>query len=157
MSNHRKSALALALIGLLVNAGCGGSSPSAPSTPAPTPVPAPVTTTVTSGAGPICASCSAPVADFSLGSPGTVTATLRWTFASSDVDIWVLSGTSCNTFNLTTLVPSGAGCTVLCQDIGVVGTTATCSFSGTAGTYRLWGANYGSQNESGTFTVTVTR
>ena len=153
---HRKYVMAVALGGLLVNAGCGGSStPSSPSAPAPTPVPVPVTTVVTTGQSGINARGSGVVTDFSLASPGTVRATLRWTFASSDVDVWVLSGTACNT--QVNGVPTGAGCTILCQDIGTSGTSATCSFAATAGTFRVWGTNYGSQNESGTFEVTVTR
>lgn len=153
----RRLVIALAIGGLLVNSGCGGSSsPSSPTVAAPTPTPAPVTTTVTSGAGSIAPLTTGPVTDFSLGSPGTITATFRWTFATSDIDIWVLSGTSCTTTD-NSGVPSGAGCTILCRDVGVTGTSATCSFAGTAGTYRLWATNYGTQNESGTYTVTVTR
>ena len=143
------------MAGLVMNAGCGGSSSSSP-TPVATPTPAPVTTTVTQGAGTINPQATSVVTDFSLSAPGTITATFRWTFATSDIDIWVLSGTTCTT-TTPNGVPSGAGCTILCQDIGTTGTSATCSFAGTTGSYRLWGTNYGTQNESGTYVVTVTR
>jgi hypothetical protein len=80
---------------------------------------------------------------------------LRWTFASSDIDVWVLNGTTCSTHS--NGVPSGAGCSIACQDVSVGGTTATCSFTAAAGNYRLWFTNYGTQNESGTYIVTLTR
>jgi hypothetical protein len=85
-----------------------------------------------------------------------VRATLQWTFASNDVDLWVVSGTTCSTVNAG-LVPSGPGCTILCQDIGVVGSSATCSFNSTSGTALVWATNYGATSESGTWIVTVTR
>jgi hypothetical protein len=152
---YRKLALAVALGGLVVNVGCGGSS----SSPSPTPAAAaaPVTTTVAQAAGAINPLTASPVADFSLASAGTVTATFRWTFATTDIDIWVLNGTTCNTSNLLG-VPAGAGCTILCSDTRTAaGTSATCSFAATAGTFRLWATNYTAQNESGTYTITVTR
>lgn len=152
----RRLMVALAMGGLVINGGCGGSGSSTSPTPVATPTPAPVTTTITSGAGTIPPLATGPVTDFALATPGTVTATLRWTFASSDIDIWVLNGTACGTAD-SSGVPSGAGCAILCQDIGTIGTSATCSFAGAAGNYRLWATNYGSQNESGTYSVTVTR
>ena len=50
-----------------------------------------------------------PVASITLGAPGLVAPTLRWTFASNDVDLFVVSGTTCSTH--VDGVPSGAGCT----------------------------------------------
>lgn len=141
---------------LLVNVGCGGSSSSPSPAPAPTPVPAPVTTRLGSGGYTAAPLGTGALATITLGNPGAVTANLRWTFASNDVDLWVLSGTSCTTVN-SDLVPSGAGCTILCQDIRVGGTSATCSFNSTSGTALVWATNYGSSNESGTWEVTITR
>ena len=96
------------------------------------------------------------LASITLGAPGLVRATLQWTFASNDVDLWVLSGTTCASVD-NNLVPSGAGCTILCQDIGTTGTSATCSFNSTTGTALVWATNYGRTSESGTWIVTVTR
>ncbi|MEO8362272.1 MAG: hypothetical protein ABI672_19760 [Vicinamibacteria bacterium] len=152
---YRKLALAVALGGLVVNAGCGGSSSSP--TPTATPAPAPVTTTVASGTGVFNRNSTGRITDFTLTAAGTVTATLRWTLATSDLDIWVLSGLTCSSVNVDTDVPQGTGCTILCQDIGTTGTSATCSFSAPAGSYRFWAANYSGTNETGSFTVTVTR
>lgn len=135
--------------------GCGGSTPSAPSAPAPTPVPAPVTTTLGQGTYSGPAGAAGPLATITLSAAGTLTTTLRWTFASNDVDLFVLSGTTCTTH--VQGVPTGAGCTILCRDVGVTGTSATCSVSVTTGTALVWATNYGSTSESGTWTVTLTR
>lgn len=158
MTSYRRSVWALALIGLLINAGCGGSSPSAPSTPAPTPVPAPVTTSLGQGTyqGPSGSTGPLPGAVVTATTAGTVTATLRWTFASNDVDLFVLSGTTCTTH--ANGVPTGAGCTILCRDVAGPGlASATCTFAATAGAALVWATNYGPTSESGTWIVTITR
>lgn len=152
----RRLIVALAIGGLLVNSGCGGgSSPSAPSTPAPTPVPAPTTTVLGQGTYQGPSGATGPIATITLNAAGVVRTNLRWTFASNDVDLFVVSGTSCATHNQG--VPSGPGCTILCQDVGTVGTTATCSFNSTTGTALVWATNYGATAESGTWEVTLTR
>jgi hypothetical protein len=153
----RRLILALAIGGLVMNSGCGGGSSTSPSpAPAPTPVPGPVTTNIGQGTYRADPLGTGALATINLGAPGLVRATLQWTFASDDVDLWVLSGTTCATVN-SDLVPSGPGCTILCQDIGTTGTSATCSFNSTSGTALVWATNYGRNSESGTWIVTVTR
>lgn len=155
MNTQRRSALAFALAGLILNAGCGGGSSTPSTSSTPTPVPAPVTTTLGQGTYQGPSGATGPVATFTINVAGTVTTTLRWTFASNDVDLFVLSGTTCATH--AGGVPSGAGCTILCRDVAVGGTTATCSYSSTIGTGLVWATNYGSTSESGTWIVTLTR
>ena len=152
----RRLLVAFAIGGLLVNSGCGGSSSSTSPTPVATPVPAPVTTNIGQGTYQGPAGATGALASINLGAAGLVRATLQWTFASNDVDLWVLSGTTCATVD-SNGVPSGAGCTILCQDIGTTGTSATCSFNSTSGTALVWATNYGRTSESGTWIVTVTR
>ena len=153
----RRLVMALAIGGLLVNSGCGGGSSTSPSpAPPPTPTPAPATTNIGQGTYQGPAGATGALASITLGAPGLVRATLQWTFASNDVDLWVLSGTTCATVD-NNRVPSGAGCTILCQDIGTTGTSATCSFNSTTGTALVWATNYGRTSESGTWIVTVTR
>jgi hypothetical protein len=94
--------------------------------------------------------------DFAAGTAGTLTATANWTFSSNDVDIFVTSGNTCQTFS-NAGVPTGAGCTILCQDIAVGGTRASCTFSATSGNARLLVVNFGPTAESGTYLITVTR
>ncbi len=157
MTNGRL-ALSFAVGALILNGGCGGGSSTSPSAaPAPTPVPAPVTTVLGQGTyqGPSGTTGPLPGASVTVSQAGTVTTTLRWTFASNDVDLFVLSGNTCTTH--VEGVPTGAGCAILCQDTSVGGTTATCSFSSTTGTLLVWASNYGATSESGTWIVTLTR
>ena len=149
----RKLALVLAIGGLVANGGCGGSSSSP--TPVPTPAPAPATTTLGQGTYQGPSGATGAVATITLNQAGVVATTLRWTFASNDVDLFVVSGTTCSTH--VNGVPTGAGCTILCQDLGTTGTTATCSFNSTPGTALVWATNYGATSESGTWIVTLTR
>ncbi len=152
MMSGRKLALLLAIGGLVVGGGCG-ENPSSP--PPPTPAPAPVTTTLGQGTYQGPSGATGPIATITLNQAGTVATTLRWTFASNDVDLFVVSGTTCSTH--VNGVPTGAGCTILCQDVGTTGTTATCSYNSTTGTALVWATNYGATAESGTWIVTLTR
>lgn len=137
----------------LVAAGCGGGSDSGTQpTPQPTPTPGP--TTILTGTFVGLDADFFRTFDFASPASGTVTATAAWTFATNDLDIFVVSGNTCSTFNAAG-VPSGPGCTILCSDVRLTGSTATCSLSATAGNARLMIANFGPGGESGTYSVTV--
>lgn len=143
---------ALLALGIL---GCGGDSGTS-STPTSTATPAPTTTVISTGTFVGLGANRFQTFDFASPASGTVVASLAWTFAANDVDLYVVSGNTCNTTN-TIGTPTGAGCTILCQDIRVGGTTATCNLNATSGNARLFIVNLGPGGESGTYQVTVTR
>jgi hypothetical protein len=93
--------------------------------------------------------------DVSVNGSGTLSATADWTFASSDIDIFV-TATSCAA---TSVVNLQSGCAAL----GLTTSTATkperLTVNVAQGNYRLWIANFGPATESGTLqaSATVTR
>jgi len=138
---------ALGMFVPLLGCGGGGTTP----TPVPTPVPAPVRTIVgqqnwTAGV------LETPNFDVTLGAAGNMDATVQWTFASNDVDIYVTS-TSC---------ASGADllanrCTLLAKADGTTSKPERLSMQASAGVFRIWVVNFGPTRESGTLEVGVTR
>lgn len=151
----RGFALVLAIGGLVASGGCGGGGSSSSPSSVPTPTPAPATTTLGQGTFRADARTSGAIATITLNQTGVLATTIRWTFASNDVDLFVVSGTTCSTH--VEGVPTGTGCSILCRDVGTTGTTATCSFNATTGSALVWVTNYGSTSESGTWVVTLTR
>lgn len=93
--------------------------------------------------------------DVSVNGSGTLSATADWTFASSDVDIYV-TATNCAATNTVNLQ---SGCTALGRTTATATKPERLTVNVAQGNYRLWIANFGPSTESGTLqaTATVTR
>lgn len=143
---RRFSTLGLSLVLAAGLAGCGGDD--GPTTPS--------TSTLTSGSFSGLQAGTFRAFDFSASGSGTVLANAIWTSSANDVDLFVVGGTTCSTV-ASNGRPSGSGCTILCEDVRVGGTTASCSLSATSGSARLFIVNLGPGTESGTYQVTLTR
>ena len=93
--------------------------------------------------------------DVSVNGSGTLSATADWTFASSDVDIYVTAPTcaATNTNNLQ------SGCTAIGRTTSGTAKPERLTVNVAQGNYRLWIANFGPSTESGTLqaSATVTR
>jgi hypothetical protein len=120
--------------------------------PTPTPPPPPVTRVIAQGSGSLGAHTVAPVV-FTTTAAGSVEATVDWTFASNDVDIFLTRGSApctLQTFNDRTC--------------GFIATAETRSVkpeklsapSLAAGPYTLYVANYGNSDESVAWQITLT-
>jgi hypothetical protein len=83
---------------------------------------------------------------------GTVDATVEWTFASDDVDIYV-TATAC-----TPEMFANERCAYKAKADGETTKPERVSFSVSGGdTYRFWIVNFGPQRESGTFVAGLTQ
>jgi hypothetical protein len=93
--------------------------------------------------------------DVSVNGSGTLSATADWTFASSDVDIYVTAPT-CAATNVTNLQTS---CTAIGRTTATTVKPERLTVNVSQGNYRLWIANFGPSTESGTLqaSATVTR
>jgi hypothetical protein len=93
--------------------------------------------------------------DISVNGTGTLSTTADWTFASSDIDIYV-TATTCAASNTTNLQ---SGCTAIGRTTATTTKPERLTVSVTQGNYRLWIANFGPSTESGTLqaSATVTR
>jgi len=155
MNHGRWSVLALAL-GTTFLGACGsdpGTGPSGGGSPSPTPTPAPVTTVVTQGTYTGMQPRLLGYIPFTTTATGTIEVTIDWTFASNDVDLFLVRGTN--------------PCTVAMFN------DRTCPFLGTAesvtakpervrvqnlaaGAYSFYAVNFGTSNESIAYQVTLT-
>jgi hypothetical protein len=142
----------LVLLGACNGGGGGGNNPTPVTQP-----PQPTTSTILTGQFVGIPSQALGTFDFASPTTGTVTATATWTSGGNDVDIYVVAGNACTTTN-TFGRPTGANCTILCDDDRVGGNTATCNLQATtSGQARLFIVNLGPGTESGTYSVTVRR
>jgi hypothetical protein len=83
---------------------------------------------------------------------GSVEATVEWTFASDDVDLYV-TATACTTAQFAV-----EACAYKAKADGTGTKPERVSFSVSAGdTYRFWIVNFGPQSESGTFQAVLVR
>jgi hypothetical protein len=83
---------------------------------------------------------------------GTLDATVEWTFASDDVDIYVTAA-ACTAEML-----AGARCAYKTKADSATAKPERVSFSVSAGeTHRFWIVNFGPQRESGTFVARLTQ
>lgn len=147
------AAAAAVLVAGLSACGGGGSTngPSTPSTPQPTTV----TTTLPTFTFNSVTPGVVVFTDVTINGTGTLSLTADWTFATSDIDIYV-TATSCAATNVSNL-QSG------CAAVGRTTATATkperLTVNVSQGNYRIWVANFGPATESGTLqaTATVTR
>ena len=82
----------LAFAALAILPACGSdSSPTPPSTTPPTTLPPPTQVVVSSGSGPLATLTAAGIG-FTTSTSGRLDATADWTFASNDVDIYLVRG-----------------------------------------------------------------
>jgi hypothetical protein len=135
----------LGIVGLTLSlTGCGGKSPTTPSSPPATLAPAPVTTVVAQGSSSLNAETVAPVV-FTTSTTGTLDMTVDWTFPSNDVDIFLARGsTPCTlaTFNDRT-------CGFIATEESTTMKPAKLRAASLApGTYSLYVANFGDRDES---------
>ncbi len=142
---------------LLLLVACGGSSPSTPTpSPTPPPTPPPVPTVVFQDAGPVPADAVIGVA-FSVPGPGTLTATVDWTFASSVV--WTGLTTNSCAFEESNIERVFLG---TCSNLGPPLMTSAkpkvnVGTATAAGTLHLWVANLSDADESMSAQVVHTR
>ena len=145
---------------MLVLPGCGGSegggcatNPAGPGCVASaSPPPQLVTNIVSQGNGPLGADTVAPVV-FATAATGSLSATVDWTFASNDVDIYLTRGShpcTLETFNNRT-------CGFIATAENVLTKPERFTVAGlAAGTYTLYVANFGDTDESVAYQVTLT-
>jgi hypothetical protein len=129
---------------------CGGGSTS-PSTPPATNPPAPVRSVIgnfTYSLGPI--GLAQPV-EVTVSGTGTVDATVQWTFASNDVDLF-LTDRNCNAASYLGL----GSCNILARADSFTSKPEVIRQSLGSGVYRLWVYNDGPGSESGTLVVGFT-
>jgi hypothetical protein len=87
-----------------------------------------------------------------VGGGGTLDATVEWTFASDDVDIYVTAVTC------TLEMVATERCAYKAKAESETAKPERVSFSVSVGDkYRFWVVNFGPQRESGTFVATLTR
>ena len=148
----RMGALASGLALVMGLTACGGGSSSSPSsTPASNPPPAPVRSVVgnfTFSLGPI--GLGQPV-EVTVTGTGTVDATVQWTFAANDVDLF-LTDRNCNATQYLNL----ASCNILARADSFTSKPEVIRQSLASGVYRLWVYNDGPGSESGTLVVGFT-
>src|SRR6266851_1272721 len=130
--------------------GCGDKVVTPP-TPTPPP-PAAVTRVISQGNGPIGRSTVAPIV-FITTAAGSLAATVDWTFATNDVDIFLARGAepcTLQTFN-------DRSCGFVATEESVLMKPEKLSVpSLAAGAYTLYVANYGDTDESVAYQVTLT-
>jgi hypothetical protein len=151
----RYATLAVLLVGVVLSGvGCGGGSDS-PSAPTVVATPAPPTVVPVRSGSFLLSAGTFTLADFSVGQTGRIDARASWASGINDVDIHIVGGTSCTTTNALG-IPSGAGCTILCSDTALTGTSASCNFQSTTGNARLFIVNLGPFTETGNYEITLT-
>ena len=93
--------------------------------------------------------------DISVNGSGTLSTTADWTFASSDIDLYV-TATTCAATNTNNLQ---SGCTAIGRTVSPTAKPERLTVNVAQGNYRLWIANFGPSTESGTLqaSATVTR
>ncbi len=148
---RRVTAFAFGLTLVLALGACGGGgSPSGPSTPPPTPQPTPTPPVVVSqGGGPLEVDFVARV-PFTTSQSGTLDITLDWTFATNDLDVFLLRGT-CSFDDFFDEV-----CPTLAFSVSTTAKPEKIRFAGAAaGAYTLFVGNIGPADESASYQVVL--
>jgi hypothetical protein len=146
---------AFALIAGLSACGGGGGTTGASNTGNTNPPPSTVTTTLPTFTFNSVPPSVVVFTDVSVNGSGTLSATADWTFASSDIDIYITAPT-CAATNVNNLQ---SGCTALGRTTATATKPERLTVNVAQGNYRLWIANFGPATESGTLqaSATVTR
>jgi len=137
----RKSRWIVGLLLALLLPACGSSTPTTPPTPAPTPTPCTQTTLLqTSGSLPARNLIRLP---FSSTGSGRLDITVDWTFAASQIGVYLVTANSCliDQFNAGT-------CTFLLRSETTAKPRKVSAPNIAAGNYELLLANFASQDES---------
>jgi hypothetical protein len=139
-----------ALCGLLLLAGCGGKGPLDPDEG---PSPGPGSTETVLNQGWALEPLQIMYVDAGVtGTGGTVDATVEWTFAANDVDLYV-TATACSAEQF-----AQDRCAYKAKADSTTAKPERVSFSVSGGdSYRFWIVNFGPQRESGTFQAVLRR
>jgi hypothetical protein len=147
--SRRGAWLALAAVAMLP--ACGSdSAPTPPSTTPPTTLPPVTQAVVASGSGALPALNAAGIA-FNTSTSGRLDATVEWTFASNDVDVYLVRG-ACSFEEFVNLL-----CNIVSFSESTTAKPERISFQGAPpDAYVLVIANYGPADESVAFQVVLT-
>lgn len=146
---------ALAAAVAVVLTGCGGgSSPSAPSTPRPTPAPTPTTLVVRQSSYTGLKPDFLLIVPFSTTTRGDLEAVADWTFATNNLDLFLVAGTNpCST-------PDGidfSACSVLVAEVNPSTKPERLRVPAlAAGAYTLYIGNHGPGDESLSYQILLT-
>jgi hypothetical protein len=98
--------------------------------------------------------------EFSITAPGTLRATMDWTFASNVMHLYIMAGATCDGDAFVRYLDNGVatGCTLLGSDTDARTKPADFSVSVTQpGAARVFVYNLGPTSESGTVRITLAR
>jgi len=146
----RTGALAGALALVVGLTGCGGGS----TTPNPPPVnnpPAPVRSVIGNFTFSLGSVGLAQPVEVTVSGNGTMDATVQWSFASNDVDLY-LTDRNCNATSIFNL----GNCNVMARADSFTNKPEVIRQTLSTGVYRLWVYNDGPGSESGTLVVGFT-
>ena len=146
---------AVALVAGLSACGGGGGTTSPSNSGGSNPPPSTVTTTLPTFTFNSVPPSVVVFTDVAINGTGTLSLTADWTFASSDIDVYV-TATSCAATNITNLQSS---CAAIGRTVSTAAKPERLTVPVAQGNYRLWIANFGPATESGTLqaSATVTR
>jgi hypothetical protein len=132
-------------------AACGGSTPSQPN-PTPTPVPTPPPPQVVAqGSGPLTAESIGQIPPFTTARAGALEATVDWTYATNDIDVYLVRG-DCSGDQFLALQ-----CTIAAFSESTTAKPEKIrADNAAAGTYSLFIANIGKSDERLSFQVVLT-
>ncbi|NOT44485.1 MAG: hypothetical protein HOP14_07785 [Acidobacteria bacterium] len=142
---------------LLTLIACGGSSPSSPSanptpSPAPTPTPSAAPTLIFQGGG-LLPSRTLLSTPFTTTATGTIGASVDWTFANSDLDLFLVRGTDPCTLDQF----NNRQCPFLGAAESLTTKPETLSVPNlAAGAYTVYVANFADVQESVSLQITLT-
>ena len=148
--SRRIGALAGALALVVGLTGCGGGS----TTPNPPPVsnpPAPVRSVIGNFTFSLGSIALAQPVEVTVSGNGTMDATVQWSFASNDVDLY-LTDRNCNATSIFNL----GNCNVMARADSFTNKPEVIRQTLSTGVYRLWVYNDGPGSESGTLVVGFT-
>ena len=144
--NGRIGALAL-VIGLT---GCGGGS-TTPTPPVNNNPPPPVRSVIGNFTFSLGSIALAQPVEVTVSGTGTMDATVQWTFAANDVDLF-LTDRNCNATSIFNL----GNCNVMARADSFTNKPEVIRQTLSTGVYRLWVYNDGPGSESGTLAVGFT-
>ena len=158
-SRGLRLALGLVLAALLPSCG-GGTGPDPVSTPVPTPTLAPFV--LLQSTFPPLDPGEIAIGDFTISAPGTLRATLEWTFATNRMGLIIFSGTTCTVDDFTDLIEQNLSASAACTPLGaninpsVKPAVITINVTQPQGA-RVDIVNLGPTGESGTILITLQR